>query len=87
MLPGALFIYVIVSRIHGQDSSITYNLALQHNISIQPQILDTQTFRSDGSLVDGAFMDEVMRYALPLMEAHPEKPEPLGVFMTRKLVF
>ncbi|KAL0808805.1 hypothetical protein ABMA28_012483 [Loxostege sticticalis] len=71
--------------IHGQDSSITYNLALQHNISIQPQFLDTQTFRSDGSLVDEALMYEVMRYALALMNEHPEQPEPLGAFMTRKI--
>ncbi|XP_028157183.1 spermine oxidase-like isoform X1 [Ostrinia furnacalis] len=84
-LPGDSLVEMGAEWIHGQDSSVTYQLALDNNVTVLRQELNTITLRSDGGVVDAAFMEDIMNFAMPLMEEDPATPEPLGAFMTRRI--
>ncbi|XP_035457490.2 protein anon-37Cs isoform X6 [Spodoptera frugiperda] len=71
--------------IHGTEQSRVYNLAIQNNVSVLPQDIDFEVYRSDGSIGDKAVLNELMNFSLSVIEEPPETPEPLGQFITRRL--
>ncbi|XP_049696161.2 possible lysine-specific histone demethylase 1 isoform X2 [Helicoverpa armigera] len=72
--------------IHGQFPSRVYDLAIQNNVSILPQDLDFDVYRSDGSSGDKQLLNELMTFSLGVVDDPPEVPEPLGQYITKRLM-
>nr|XP_049696160.1 protein anon-37Cs isoform X3 [Helicoverpa armigera] len=72
--------------IHGQFPSRVYDLAIQNNVSILPQELDFDVYRSDGSSGDKQLLNELMTFSLGVVDDPPEVPEPLGQYITKRLM-
>ncbi|XP_075989976.1 spermine oxidase-like isoform X4 [Anticarsia gemmatalis] len=71
--------------IHGERPSRVYDLAIANNVSILPQDISFQAFRSDGSVADADLINELINYGLEMVDNPPPNPEPLGKFLTRKI--
>ncbi|XP_072946862.1 spermine oxidase-like isoform X2 [Epargyreus clarus] len=71
--------------IHGQFPSRVYDLAIQNNVTVRPQDLTFDIYRSDGARTDCELLNELMMYCLDVMEGLSDKPESLGDLITRKL--
>ncbi|XP_022833970.1 spermine oxidase-like isoform X2 [Spodoptera litura] len=71
--------------IHGTEQSRVYNLAIQNNVSVLPQDIDFEVYRSDGSIGDKKVLNELLTFSLSVIDDPPETPEPLGQFITRRL--
>lgn len=71
--------------IHGQFPSRVYELALQNNVTILPQDLDFDAYRSDGSTGDKEVLNDLMTFSLGVVDDPPEVPEPLGHYITKRL--
>nr|XP_026490687.1 spermine oxidase-like isoform X2 [Vanessa tameamea] len=72
--------------IHGTEGSRVYQTAIQNNVSVLPQDLSFQVYMSDGSLGNKELVNELIEFCLQTVEKPPEKPEPLGKFITRQLM-
>ncbi|XP_047039744.1 lysine-specific histone demethylase 1A-like isoform X2 [Helicoverpa zea] len=72
--------------IHGQFPSRVYDLAIQNNVSILPQDLDFDVYRSDGSSGDKQLLNELMTFSLGVVDDPPQVPEPLGEYITKRLM-
>ncbi|XP_063545354.1 spermine oxidase-like [Cydia strobilella] len=70
--------------IHGNVSSRTYALAVKHNIDTKLQPLSTDPYRSDGTKPDVALVTELLN--LDFTEEHPDPPEAVGTFVTKKFM-
>lgn len=69
---------------HGQQNSRIYDLAIQNNVSVLPQELSFDVYRSDGSLSNNETLNDLVTFALGVVEDPPEVPEPLGQYITRR---
>ncbi|CAH0688088.1 unnamed protein product [Chilo suppressalis] len=75
--------------IHGQIGSRTYELAVQNNVSIIADETSVGGYRSDGTLLDDNTMNlmkELVEKGMEIAADSPEPPEPLGQYITRKLM-
>ncbi|KAJ0169673.1 hypothetical protein K1T71_014858 [Dendrolimus kikuchii] len=72
--------------IHGTNNSVTYELALKNNVSVLAQGLEFGVYRSDGTPANKDLVNELVTLALEVQEHPPPEPEPLGQFITRKLM-
>ncbi|CAG9577546.1 unnamed protein product [Danaus chrysippus] len=70
--------------IHGIENSPVYEAAIRNNVSILQQEYEESVYRSDGTLGDNVVV-EMINFCLQTMDTSPEKPEPLGQYITRKL--
>ncbi|CAH0602423.1 unnamed protein product [Chrysodeixis includens] len=71
---------------HGQENSRIYDLAIQNNISVLPQELSFDVYRSDGSISNNETLNDLVTFALGVVEDPPEVPEPLGQYITRRML-
>ncbi|KAJ8704829.1 hypothetical protein PYW08_012149 [Mythimna loreyi] len=71
--------------IHGQFPSRVYDLALQNNVSILPQEMDFDVYRSDGSAGEKEILNDLLLFSLGVVDDPPEVPEPLGQYITKRL--
>ncbi|XP_039762747.1 spermine oxidase-like isoform X2 [Pararge aegeria] len=71
--------------IHGTKRSRVFDSAINNNVSVVPQDLAFSVFNSDGSSADNALINELLDFCMGAVE-RPERPEPLGQFITRKLM-
>lgn len=72
--------------IHGTVNSVVYDLAVKNNVSITTDGLNFEVYRSDGSAANRDIVNDLTTFALEIQEHPPEEPEPLGQFITRKLM-
>ncbi|CAB3258118.1 unnamed protein product [Arctia plantaginis] len=72
--------------IHGDHNSRVYDLAIQNNVTILSQDVSFQVFRSDGTMPDKKMINDLVNYALESVDDPPEEPEPLGQYLTRRLM-
>ncbi|XP_059050315.1 uncharacterized protein LOC131845290 isoform X2 [Achroia grisella] len=71
--------------IHGTEQSRVYSLAIQNNVKIIPQELDMMQFRSDGAQPNSDLMNELIVFALQVVDEPPSTAEPLGQYITRRV--
>ncbi|XP_073966384.1 spermine oxidase-like [Choristoneura fumiferana] len=72
--------------IHGDQKNCVYDLATKFNIPAVTQGLRLKTFRSNGEEVDKALVAELLQFSLHIVDHPPNQPEPLGTFITEKLL-
>ena len=77
-------LHLFLNRIHGQFPSRVYDLAIQNNVSVLPQDLNFDVFRSDGSAGDKELLNELVTFSLGVVDDPPEVPEPLGQYITKR---
>ncbi|CAH0698191.1 unnamed protein product [Spodoptera exigua] len=71
--------------IHGTEQSRVYNLAIQNNVSVVPQDIDFEVYRSDGTIGDKEVLNELLNFSLGVVDDPPATPEPLGQYITKRL--
>ncbi|XP_026325503.1 probable polyamine oxidase 5 [Hyposmocoma kahamanoa] len=71
--------------IHGTQPSRVYDLAIANHVTLIPQELEFEVYRSDGTTADTELVKELLMYCIEVIETPPDKPEALGHFITRKL--
>ncbi|XP_034828827.1 peroxisomal N(1)-acetyl-spermine/spermidine oxidase-like [Maniola hyperantus] len=74
--------------IHGTDhNNWVYKTAVKNNISVFLQDTSFKVYKSDGTEGNKKLIDELLAYLFKAVQYHPsEKPEPLGKFLTKKLM-
>ncbi|KAF9406177.1 hypothetical protein HW555_013360 [Spodoptera exigua] len=75
----------IGAEIHGTEQSRVYNLAIQNNVSVVPQDIDFEVYRSDGTIGDKEVLNELLNFSLGVVDDPPATPEPLGQYITKRL--
>ncbi|KAM3955053.1 LOW QUALITY PROTEIN: spermine oxidase [Aphomia sociella] len=71
--------------IHGTNHSRVYELAIQNNVSVLPQHLDLQPFRSDGGDASSSLLNELINFVLQVVDEPPETAQPLGQYITERV--
>ncbi|XP_023947402.1 uncharacterized protein LOC112052521 [Bicyclus anynana] len=71
--------------IHGTDNSRVYDIAVKNNISLVPQELTMNVFKSNGEVGESDLVNELLMFCLGVVEHPPKDPEPLGSFITRRV--
>ncbi|XP_041983995.1 probable polyamine oxidase 5 [Aricia agestis] len=72
--------------IHGTVNSRVYDAAVQHNVSTVEQSLSSEVFRSDGSYGNRDLFNELTKFCIEIVEQSSDTPEPLGQFVTARLM-
>ncbi|XP_050678622.1 uncharacterized protein LOC126974920 [Leptidea sinapis] len=73
--------------IHGTEDSRVYQAAMNNNITVLPQDLDMEVYRSDGSAVNRELMEDLISFCLERVGKPPDEPPmKLGNFITSRLM-
>ncbi|KAL4704484.1 hypothetical protein ACJJTC_007879 [Scirpophaga incertulas] len=72
--------------IHGQYPSRVYDLAVQNGIPLVSQDISMEVYRSDGTKSDKELINELVEFALAVSDDPPEEAQPLGEFITSRVM-
>ncbi|GBP85622.1 hypothetical protein EVAR_62609_1 [Eumeta japonica] len=72
--------------IHGENSSLTYELAVKNGVPIRIQSYDFELRQSDGTKLDQDTAEDLMTYCVSLIGSPSEERESKGRYFTRKIV-
>ncbi|CAG9577555.1 unnamed protein product [Danaus chrysippus] len=71
--------------IHGTDPSVVYDSAIHNNITVVPQDIYLNVYKSDGTPGNSQLINELVDYALEMTSNITGPAMPLGLYLTNKL--
>ncbi|XP_060808424.1 uncharacterized protein LOC106133731 isoform X2 [Amyelois transitella] len=72
--------------IHGTSPSRTYDLATKHGVNLTEQDVSLEVFTSDGNRANSSLINELFELAIGSVNDLVNVDEPMGVFLTRKIM-
>ncbi|XP_053622899.1 spermine oxidase-like isoform X2 [Plodia interpunctella] len=72
--------------IHGTSPSRTYDLAIKNCVKLVEQDISIEVFNSDGTKANSSLINELMNQAMGAVNEQLDVNEPLGKFLTRKVM-
>nr|XP_032528216.1 spermine oxidase-like isoform X4 [Danaus plexippus plexippus] len=71
--------------IHGTEPSVVYDSAIDNNVTVLPQDIYLNVYKSDGTPGNSELINELVDYALEMTSNITGPARPLGLYLTDKL--